>query len=220
MNTMDSQRNPSSKPVAAPQPAATIGFGSRVRKSPFFDSTRRWGCNAFTVYNHTYMPIHYGDSVNEYHQLISGVTLWDVACQRQVEISGPDASRFVQLLTPRNLSKMAVGQVMYVPIVDEKGGMINDPVALRLEDNRYWLSLADSDVLLWAKGVAWGHEFDVQMCEPDVSPLQLQGPRSTAVIQKLLGDWVLDLKYFWFKQTDINGIPLVLSRTGWSNERG
>jgi len=198
----------------------TTGFGSRVRKSPFFDSTRRYGCNAYTVYNHTYMPVHYGDPLEEYQKLLTAVTLWDVACERQVEISGPDASRFVQLLTPRNLTGMQVGQAKYVPLVDEHGGMINDPIALRLEENRYWLSLADSDVLLWAKGVAWGHDFDVQLCEPDVSPLQLQGPLATDVIRPLLGDWVDELKYFWFRETEINGIPLVLSRTGWSNERG
>jgi aminomethyltransferase len=198
----------------------TTGFGSRVRKSPFFDSTRRYGCNAYTVYNHTYMPVHYGDPLDEYQKLLNAVTLWDVACERQVEISGPDASRFVQLLTPRNLTGMQVGQAKYVPLVDEHGGMINDPIALRLEENRYWLSLADSDVLLWAKGVAWGHHFDVKLCEPDVSPLQLQGPLATDVIRSLLGDWVDQLKYFWFRETEINGIPLVLSRTGWSNERG
>jgi glycine cleavage system aminomethyltransferase T len=198
----------------------TTGFGSRVRKSPFFASTRKYGCNAYTVYNHTYMPIHYGDPLEEYRQLISAVTLWDVACERQVEISGPDASRFVQLLTPRNLSTMQVGQAKYVPLVDENGGMINDPIALRIEADRYWLSLADSDVLLWAKGVAWGHDFNVRLSEPDVSPLQLQGPRSTDVIRSVVGDWVLDLKYFWFRQIEIEGIPVVLSRTGWSNERG
>jgi aminomethyltransferase len=109
---------------------------------------------------------------------------------------------------------------LYVPLVDEQGGMINDPIVLRLEENRYWLSLADSDVLLWAKGVAWGHDYDVALSEPDVSPLQLQGPRAAEVLQSLLGDWVLELKYFWFKQIEIQGIPLLLSRTGWSNERG
>jgi aminomethyltransferase len=198
----------------------TIGFGSRVRKSPFFASTRRWGCNAFSVYNHTYMPIHYGDPLQEYQQLISAVTLWDVACQRQVQISGPDATRFVQLLTPRNLISLAVGQVKYVPLVDENGGMVNDPVLLRIREDMYWLSLADSDVLLWAKGLAWGHDFNVQITEPDVSPLQVQGPRATDVMQAVVGAWIQDLKYFWFRETDIQGIPVVVSRTGWSNERG
>lgn len=198
----------------------TTGFGSRVRKSPFFASTRKYGCNAYTVYNHTYMPVHYGDPLEEYRQLTSAVTLWDVACERQVEISGPDAHRFVQLLTPRNISRMAVGQAMYVPLVDEHGGMINDPIALRLDENRFWLSLADSDVLLWAKGVAWGHGFDVELSEPDVSPLQLQGPKAKEVMRSLVGNWVDELRYYWFRQIEIQGIPLVLSRTGWSNEIG
>ncbi len=198
----------------------TTHFGSRVRKSPFFESTRRWGCNAYTVYNHTYMPISYGDPLHEYQQLLNAVTLWDVACERQVQIAGPDAGRFVQLLTPRNLSSLAVGQAKYVPLVDEHGGMINDPIVLRIEENTYWLSLADSDVLLWAKGVAWGRDFKIELGEPDVSPLQLQGPKATAVMQDLVGDWIQELKYFWFREVDIQGIPVVLSRTGWSNERG
>lgn len=198
----------------------TTGFGSRVRKSPFFASTRRWGCNAYTVYNHTYMPISYGDPLREYWQLVNAVTLWDVACERQVQICGPDASRFVQLLTPRNLSSLAVGQARYVPLVDENGGMINDPVVLRIKEDTYWLSLADSDVLLWAKGLAWGQDFDVELNEPDVSPLQLQGPMATEVMLAVVGEWIRELKYFWFREVEIQGIPVVLSRTGWSNERG
>lgn len=198
----------------------TIGFGSRVRKSPFFESTRKYGCNAFTIYNHTYMPTHYGDPMREYQQLLTAVTLWDVACERQVQISGPDAGRFTQLLTPRNLSSLAVGQAKYLPLVDENGGMVNDPILLRIEEDTYWLSIADSDVLLWAKGVAWGTDFEVEITEPDVSPLQVQGPLATEVMKAVVGGWVEELKYFWFRQLDIEGIPVVLSRTGWSNERG
>ncbi|MBT4518817.1 MAG: dimethylsulfoniopropionate demethylase [Halieaceae bacterium] len=195
-------------------------FGSRVRKSPFFESTRRWGCNTYTVYNHTYMPVSYGDSDSEYRQLLEHVTLWDVACERQVQVKGPDASRFTQLLTPRDLTDMAVGQAKYVPVVNEQGGMINDPLLLRVSEDCYWFSLADSDVLLWAKGVAVGTDYRVEITEPDVSPLQIQGPAATDVVQALFGDSILDLKYFWFEQMDLDGIPLVLSRTGWSNERG
>ena len=197
-----------------------ITFGSRVRKSPFFAATQRWGCRAYSVYNHTYMPVHYGDPVAEYWHLVNDVTLWDVACERQVQVTGPDAGRFVQYLTPRNLSKLAVGQAKYVPIIDDKGGIINDPVLLRIEQDKYWFSLADSDVLLWAKGVALGSDFDIDLCEPDVSPLQLQGPRATEVMQSLCGDGILDLKYFWLQKTTVDGIPVVVSRTGWSNERG
>jgi aminomethyltransferase len=151
---------------------------------------------------------------------VRDVTLWDVSCERQVQISGPDAARFVQWLTPRNLAALAIGQAKYVPLVDGEGGMINDPLLLRIEESLYWLSLADSDVLLWAKGLALDSGFDVRLCEPDVSPLQLQGPKATAVMRDVVGDWVLDLKYFWLRETEIDGIPVVVSRTGWSNERG
>lgn len=195
-------------------------FNSRIHKSPFFDATRRYGCNAFTVYNHTYMPLYYEDPVTDYWRLVNDVTLWDVACQRQVEVTGPDAAPFVQLLTPRNLSKCKVGQCKYVLITNEHGGIINDPILLRLGENHFWLSLADSDVLLWAQGVAVNSGFNVKVTEPDVSPLQVQGPKSTLAMHRLFGDWIDDLRYFWFKETDLHGIPLVVSRTGWSSERG
>jgi aminomethyltransferase len=197
-----------------------ITFGSRVLKSPYFEATRRYGCKAYTVYHHTYMPLYYADPVTDYWSLVNDVTIWDVACERQLEITGPDAYQFVRMLTPRNLSKLAVGQAKYVLIVDEQGGIINDPVLLRLDENHFWLSLADADVLLWAKGVALNSGLDVQLGEPDVSPLQVQGPKSADVIRALCGDWVLDLKYYHFRETELEGIPLVLARTGWSNELG
>ena len=197
-----------------------ITFGSRVLKSPYFEATRRYGCKAYTIYHHTYMPLYYVDPVTDYWSLVNDVTIWDVACERQLEITGPDAYQFVRLLTPRNLSKLATGQAKYVLIVDENGGIINDPVLLRLGLNHFWLSLADADVLLWAKGVALNSGLDVQLGEPDVSPLQVQGPKSAEVIRSLFGDWVLDLKYYHFRETELEGIPLVLARTGWSNELG
>ena len=200
------------------QPA--ISFGSRVRKSPFFAATRRHGCKAYTIYNHTYLPVYYESPEADFWRLVRDVTLWDVACQRQVEIAGPDAARFVQLLTPRNLSTCAVGQCKYVLITDENGGIVNDPILLRLGEDRFWLSLSDSDVLLWAKGVARHAGLDVTLGEPDVSPLQVQGPKSAAVMRDLFGAWIDELRYFWCRETELDGIPLVVSRTGWSSERG
>ncbi|MDH3673009.1 MAG: glycine cleavage system protein T [Gammaproteobacteria bacterium] len=197
-----------------------IGFGSRVRPSAYFDATRRYGCKAYSVYNHMYMPLYYESPEADYWRLVNDVTLWDVGVERQVEITGPDAARFTQYLTPRNLSKCVVGQCKYVFITSEQGGIINDPVLLRLDDNHFWLSLADSDVLLWAKGVAVHSGMDVQIEEPDVHPLQLQGPQAPRVIQALLGDEIAALRYFWFRELDLDGIPIVVSRTGWSGERG
>ena len=200
--------------------APSISIGPRVRKSPYFDSTLRYGAKAFTVYNHMYMPTSYSDPISEYRSLVDGVTLWDVACERQVEISGPDAARFTQLLTPRNLSGCAINQCMYVVITDAHGGIVNDAVLLRLEENRFWLSPGDGDVLLWAQGVAATSDFEVEVTEPDVSPMQLQGPLAPQVAEKLFGQLAYDLGYYRMQATKLGPIPLILSRTGWSGEFG
>lgn len=197
-----------------------ITFGTRVRASPFFEATRRHGCKAYSIYNHMYIPLYYESPEADYWRLISDVTLWDVAAERQVAISGPDAARFVQYLTPRDLSSCAVGQCKYVVVTGDDGGVINDLLLLKLADDHYWLSVADSDVLLWARGVALDSEFDVRIEEPDVSPLQVQGPRSTETMQAVFGDRIAALGLFRFEEIELDGVPLVVSRTGWSCERG
>ena len=197
-----------------------FGFGTQIRKSPFFDGTVRWGATDFSVYNHMYIPRSFGDPEQNFWNLVNDAILCDVAVERQVEIAGPDAATFVQLLTPRNLSQCAVGQCKYVLITNEAGGILNDPVLLRLEENRFWLSLADSDVLMWAQGVATHAGLDVTLCEPDVSPLQLQGPKSGDIMATLFGEAIRDLKYYWLDHFELDGIPLVISRTGWSSELG
>ena len=197
-----------------------FGFGTQIRKSPFFDGTVRWGATDFSVYNHMYIPRSFGDPEQNFWNLVNDAILCDVAVERQVEIAGPDAAAFVQLLTPRNLSQCAVGQCKYVLITNEAGGILNDPVLLRLEENRFWLSLADSDVLMWAQGVATHAGLDVTLCEPDVSPLQLQGPKSGDIMTALFGEAIRDLKYYWLDHFELDGIPLVISRTGWSSELG
>ena len=167
-----------------------------------------------------YIPRDFGSPEQNFWNLIEKSILCDVAVERQVEITGPDAYKFIQLITPRDLSKLQIGQCKYVLIVNEKGGIINDPVLLRLGENHFWLSLADSDVLLWAQGVAVNSALNVTIKEPDVSPLQLQGPTSAEIMVKLFGDGIRDLKYYWFKEYELDGIPLVISRTGWSSEFG
>ncbi|MDH3712930.1 MAG: dimethylsulfoniopropionate demethylase [Gammaproteobacteria bacterium] len=192
----------------------------RLRKSPFYDATVRWGVRTFTVYNHMLMPTCFESTEADYWKLVTGTTLWDVAAERQVEIIGKDAFRLVRLLTPCNLSEIAVGQCKYAPVVDHNGGMINDPLITRLDDDRFWISLADSDVLLWAKGVALGMRLDVEIFEPDVSPLALQGPQSRAVASSLFGDWIGTLGFFRVRETELDGIPLVVARSGWSKQGG
>jgi len=197
-----------------------FSFGTQVRKSPYFDATVRWGAKGFSVYNHMYIPRDFGDPVQNFWNLVNDAILCDVAVELQVEITGPDAAQFVQLLTPRNLSECAVGQCKYVLITDENGGVLNDPVLLRLAENHFWLSLADSDILMWAKGVAVNSGLDVHLSEPDVSPLQLQGPKSGDIAKAIFGERIDDLKYYWLEEFELNGIPLIISRTGWSSELG
>ena len=211
------QQAPSQHPMSKP-PA--IGIVQRTRKSPFYDATVEWGAKAFTIYNHMLMPLYYDSPEADYWHLMKGVTLWDVAVERQVEITGPDALRLTQMLTPRNLSRFRIGQCKYAPIIAEDGGMINDPLILRLGEDHFWLSLADSDVLLWARGVAYGLGLNVTVREPDVSPLALQGPKADLVAAALFGDWIHDLRFFRFRELEWEGIPLVIARSGWSKQGG
>ena len=206
--------------TALPFDMRLVQQGARLRRSPFFDATLRYGCRAYTVYNHTFLPGYYDDPVTEYWHLVNHVALWDVAVERQVEITGPDAFAFTNLLTPRDLTRCAVGQGKYVVITAEDGGIINDPVLMRVGENRFWLATADSDVLLWAKGVAVHAEMDVEIDEPDVSPMQVQGPKSKQVMKALFGDRVLQLPYYHFMDASLDGIPLIVTRTGWTGEVG
>lgn len=206
--------------MTTPFDMSLVQRGARLRRTPYFEATQRYGAKGYTVYNHMLFPINFDDLEAEYWRLINDVTVWDVSVERQVEITGPDAFTFTNLLTPRDLTQCQVGQGKYVLITAEDGGIVNDPVLLRLGENHFWLALADSDVLLWARGVALNSGLDVQIREPDVSPLQVQGPKAKAVVQTLFGDRVLDLPYYYFIETELDGIPVVVTRTGWSGEVG
>ncbi|RDB41963.1 glycine cleavage system protein T [Halomonas sp. DQ26W] len=197
-----------------------FGFGTQIRKSPYFDATVRWGAAGFSVYNHMYIPRDFGNPEQNFWNLVNDAILCDVAAERQVEITGPDAAEFVQSLTPRDLSEMAPGQCKYILVTNADGGILNDPILLRLAENHFWISLADSDILLWAQGVQVNSRLDVTIREPDVSPLQLQGPKSGEIMRTLFGDSIMDLRYYWLREVDLDGIPLIVSRTGWSSELG
>lgn len=198
----------------------SLGIGSNIRKSPYFDATVADGVHSFSVYNHMYIPGHFGDPAAEYERLVNGVAMWDVAAQRQVEIVGPDAEKLVRYLCTRDLTTTAVGQGRYVPICNYDGILINDPVLLKLSQQQFWLSIADSDIELWAGAIANERNLDVQVFEPDVSPLAVQGPRAEDVIATLFGDWPRELRYFGFRACELQGIPLVLARSGWSKQGG
>ena len=197
-----------------------FGFGTQIHKSPFFDATVRWGAKAFSVYNHMYIPRDFGNPEENYWNLVNDAILCDVAVERQVQIKGPDASKFVQMMSPRDLSSMQIGQCKYVILTNQDGGILNDPVLLKVADDCYWFSLADSDILLWAQGIATSGDFDIEICEPDVSPLQLQGPKSRDIMVKIFGKKIHDLKYYWFEKFQLGEIELLISRTGWSSELG
>jgi aminomethyltransferase len=199
---------------------SAVQRGARLRRSPFFAATQRYGARAYTVYNHTLFPIHFDDFEAEYWHLVNHVTLWDVSVERQVEITGPDAFRLADRLTPRDLTRCAVGQGRYIAVTAHDGGVINDPVLLRLGENHFWLALADSDVLLWARAIAACADLRVEVREPDVSPLQVQGPKARNVVAALLGEQVASLGYYRFVETALDGIPIVVTRTGWTGEIG
>jgi glycine cleavage system aminomethyltransferase T len=195
--------------------------GARNRRTPYYEATQKHDPKGFTVYNHMYFPIRFDSFEAEFDTLLNGVTLWDVSVERCLEISGPDGFTFAQLLTPRDLSKCAVGQGKYVLICDSDGGIVNDPVLTRMEETTFWFALASSDALLFARGLKNAYPtLDVTIREADVAPLQVQGPRSKDLMAKLLGPEILDLRYYFWTEAEIAGAPVVVTRTGWTSEVG
>lgn len=185
-----------------------ISIGPRVRKSPYFDATVAAGVTSFSIYNHMYMPTSYGDLDAEYWRLINGATMWDVGAQRQVELVGADAGRLAQMLGTRDLAGTEIGQAKYMPMCDHEGRLINDPLILRVDDDRWWISIADGDMLPWCRAIAFERDLDVVVDEPDVSPLAVQGPLAENVIARLLGEWVRDIPFFRYRPAEVDGIPL------------
>lgn len=208
-------------------------LSTRLRKSPYFDRTISAGVKEFTVYNRMLMPLDF-DRRREYKALTEDVAIWDVAAERQVQLKGPDAGKLAQLLTCRDISKLKVGKGIYAVMTDQEGIVINDPVLQKIDEETYWFSIADSDVILWAKGVCVAQGYDVKVTEPDVSPLALQGPKSAALVKELYGDDDLidSMKHFDFlrdpvrtaitspTRPDLPPIPTLLARSGWSPELG
>jgi glycine cleavage system aminomethyltransferase T len=195
--------------------------GARNRRTPYYEATQRYGPKGFTIYNHMYFPIRFDTFENEFEALLNDVTLWDVSVERCLEISGSDGFKFAQLLTPRDLSKCAVGQAKYVLICDSDGGIVNDPVLTRMGENTFWFALASSDALLFARGLKNAYpNLDVTIREADVAPLQVQGPKSKDLMVDLLGSEILELKYYFWTNAEIAGVPVVVTRTGWTSEVG
>jgi len=203
-----------------PRPAR-LSVSRRQRSTPYTPRVEALGVSDYSIVNHTVLPKGFGRSLEEdYWHLRKHVQLWDVSCQRQVELEGKDAARLVQLMTPRDLRNSAVGQCYYAPIIDQHAGMLNDPIILKLAEDKFWLSIADADILLWAKGLALGYALDVSVTEPDVSPLAVQGPASDDVMASVFGESLRDLGFFKFTWVDFRGHPLLVSRTGYSRQGG
>lgn len=199
---------------------ATISLSRRLRRTPFSDGVEAAGVKAYTVYNHMLLPACFRSVEEDYRHLKEAVQVWDVACERQVELRGPDAARLAQMLTPRDLRGVLPGRCCYMPIVDETGGMLNDPVLVKLADDRWWISIADSDLLLWVKGIVYGYRLDVLVDEPDVSPLAVQGPRSDDLMAAVFGDAVRDIRFFRFGLFDFQGRSMAIARSGYSKQGG
>ncbi|MCF6443427.1 dimethylsulfoniopropionate demethylase [Nereida sp. MMG025] len=199
---------------------AMISPSRRVRRTPFSDGVEAQGVKAYTVYNRMLLPTVFESVEYDYRHLKEAVQVWDVSVERQVELRGPDAGRLMQMLTPRDLRGMLPGQCYYVPMVDETGGMLNDPVCVKLAEDRYWVSIADSDLLLWVKGIAYGYRLDVLVDEPDVSPLAVQGPLADDLMARVFGEGVRDVRFFRFGMFDFEGNTFAVARSGYSKQGG
>ena len=199
----------------------SLAISRRIRRTPFTERIETLGVKGYSIVNHTLLPKAFESSNEEvYWHLREHVQLWDVSCQRQVEIRGPDAAKLVQLMTPRDLRQAKIGHCLYISLIDNNAGIINDPILLKLEEDHFWLSIADSDVLLWAKGLSLGYGFDVMVDEPDVSPLAVQGPKAELLMEKVFGTIVRKIRFFQFNTVDFKGNPLQVSRTGYSRQGG
>ena len=197
-----------------------LSKGPRVRFSPFYERSVESGIRVASVYNRTVLPVATDDPKADYEALTERVAIWDVGCQRQVQVHGPDALKLCRYMSARDLSQLKIGVAKYAPLCDHEGRLINDPVVLRVDEETIWFSIADSDILLWARAIAGEGDYDVEITEPDVSPLAVQGPMAAALIAQVFGDWTKELKFFHFRRITHQGIPLVICRSGWSKQGG
>ncbi len=192
----------------------------RVRSTPYTSRIEKQGVTAYTIYNHMLLPAAFGSIEDSYQHLKKDVQIWDVAAERQVEISGKDSAKLVQLMTCRDLSKSKTGRCYYSPIIDDSGNLVNDPVILKLAEDRWWISIADSDVIFFAKGLATGNKFDVNIFEPNVNIIAIQGPKSFSLMEKVFGKVITELKFFGFDYFTFKGVKHLIARSGWSKQGG
>ena len=197
-----------------------LGISRRLRATPFTSRILGDGAKAFSVYNHTLVPTEFQEPETQYWHLCKAVQVWDVGCERQVSLRGPDADRLVQWMTPRDIRGVSSDRCVYLPLADENGRLVNDPIGMRIADDHWWLSIADSDVLLWARGLARGAGLNVTIIEPDVWPLAVQGPLADTLMQRVFGEAVMDIKFFRYAKLPYRGHEFLVARSGWSKQGG
>jgi dimethylsulfoniopropionate demethylase len=197
-----------------------LSISRRTRKTPFTPRVEAAGVKGYTVYNHMLLPTFFDSNENDYWSLCEDVQVWDVSCERQIEISGPDSQRLVQLMTPRNISKAVIGQGMYAPLCDETGSLINDPVLIKFAHDNWWISIADSDVRLWARGLARGFSFDVNIREAAIWPLAVQGPKAEELVTRVFGNEVPGIRFFHSRMLEFRGKEMMVMRSGYSKQGG
>ena len=192
----------------------------RLRATPFTARVSTSGVSGYTVYNHMLLPTVFEDLQADYKHLKENVQIWDVSVERQVQLLGKDAHKLACLISARDLTYAQIGRCYYAPICDQSGAIINDPIALRLAEDKYWFSIADSDLLLWVQGIALGLDLNVEVCEPDVSPLAIQGPLAEDLMADVFGEEIRNVKFFHFKEFPFKGRMLNIARSGWSKQGG
>ena len=197
-----------------------LSISRRTRSTPFTSRVTAGGVAGYTVYNHMLLPTMFRGVEADYHHLCNHVQVWDVSAERQVQITGPDANKLVQWMTPRDISMAQDDQCFYLPLCDEHGKMINDPIGIKIDEQTWWLSIADSDVMLWAKGLAKGAVLDVEVTEPDVGPIAIQGPKADELMRRVYGDVIDDIRFFRYKRLPYKGHEMIVARSGWSKQGG
>ena len=197
-----------------------LAISNRIRSTPYTGRNEQAGVKAYTVYNNMLLPTRFRTEYEDYWHLCEHVQVWDVSCERQIQVQGPDADRLVQWMTPRDISRAADDQCFYLPLCDENGRIINDPVAIRVDRETWWLSIADSDVELWAKGLALGAALDARVEEREIWPLAVQGPKAEALLERIFGPVIRSIGFFRYKRLEFSGARWIVARSGWSRQGG
>ena len=197
-----------------------LSFNRRVRTTPYSNRVEEAGVTAYTVYNHMLLPTLFDTPESDYWHLCQHVQVWDVSGERQVELNGPDAAKLAQMMTPRDLSNIELLQGMYGPICNAAGFILNDPIVIKLAENRFWLSVSDSDVKFFAQGLAQGYGLDVKVCEPDIFPLAVQGPKADDLMARVFGEIVRKIRFFRGEMLQFRGVEMYVARSGWSKQCG